>query len=350
MERLSLRSFVVFSLLFSAVAWPGMAEAGRLRLTWTDRSHNENGFQIERKTGRSGAFALIAITAANVSSYTDSTVTPGITYCYRVRAFNRTGFSAYTAEVCRTPSNSSSSGVSFSSSGSKNSQANAIGVMPPPEAPPAPPSPPAPRLDVQLGVFRPATGLWYLDLNGNGLWDNCEEDACLGPFGQPGDLPVIGDWSGTGKSSIGVSAPLTGFWQLDRNDNGVWDGCQADLCFGPNGPAETPPLLGDWTGSGTVSVGIFDAHSGLWQLDRDANGTFDGCQVDRCLGPFGQAGDLPVVADWTGTGVTRIGVFDPRTGLWELDLNGNGVWDGCQDDGCFGPFGQAGDLPVVGRW
>jgi hypothetical protein len=43
-------------------------------------------------------------------------------------------------------------------------------------------------------VFRPSTGLWYLDMDGNGKLDSCSVDACLGPFGQPGDLPVVGKW------------------------------------------------------------------------------------------------------------------------------------------------------------
>ena len=87
-----------------------------------------------------------------------------------------------------------------------------------------------------------------------------------------------------------------------------------------------------------------------WQLDLNGDGQLNTCGVDGCLGPFGIDGDLPVAGDWTGTGMTQIGVFDPSTGLWELDLNGNGQWDGCQVDRCLGPFGQQGDLPVVGRW
>jgi hypothetical protein len=103
-------------------------------------------------------------------------------------------------------------------------------------------------------------------------------------------------------------------------------------------------------GTGMARIGVFDPQTGLWELDLNGNGLWDGCQKDRCLGPFGQPGTLPVVGDWTGTGAVRIGAFDPQTGLWELDLNGNGLWDGCQVDRCLGPFGQPGDLPVVGKW
>jgi hypothetical protein len=45
-----------------------------------------------------------------------------------------------------------------------------------------------------------------------------------------------------------------------------------------------------------------------------------------------------------------MGIFDPSTGMWELDRNGNGIFDGCTVDLCLGPFGQPGDLPVAGKW
>jgi hypothetical protein len=31
-------------------------------------------------------------------------------------------------------------------------------------------------------------------MNGNGQFDGCSVDACLGPFGHSGDLPVVGKW------------------------------------------------------------------------------------------------------------------------------------------------------------
>jgi len=77
-------------------------------------------------------------------------------------------------------------------------------------------------------IYVPFRGLWELDLNGNGKWDGCRVDKCLGPFGQPGDLPVAGDWNATGTANIGVFRPNTGEWLLDLNGNGKWDGCNVD--------------------------------------------------------------------------------------------------------------------------
>ena len=90
-------------LLLAAIAQPGEVVAARpLTLTWVDNSTNEDGFKIERKTGTSGTFAQIATVGAKVTSYIDSTLTAGTTYCYQVRAFNTAGNSDYSNEACGT--------------------------------------------------------------------------------------------------------------------------------------------------------------------------------------------------------------------------------------------------------
>jgi len=70
----------------------------RVQLTWTDNANNEDGFKIERKTG-AGAYAEIARTGANSTSYLDSAVTVGTAYTYRIAAYNAAGDSAYSNEA-----------------------------------------------------------------------------------------------------------------------------------------------------------------------------------------------------------------------------------------------------------
>jgi hypothetical protein len=268
------------------------------------------------------------------------------------------------------------------------------------------------HLTTKLGVFRPESGQWFLDLNGNGQWDGCNVDKCIASFGQSGDLPVTGAWSGDGLTNLGTFTPSAGTWKLDTNGDGVLD-CAADTCadsfgqagdfpvtrelsdgkksivgtfrpqsvttvkqqkvlkrgrwnFDVNGNSNLDgcevdecstfrtigelPIVGDWNGTGTQEIGVFLPKKGTWHLDLNGNGKWDGCQKDKCLGRFGVEGDLPVVGDWDGTGIARIGVFRPSTGMWYLDINGNGKMDSCTVDACFGPFGQAGDLPVAGKW
>jgi hypothetical protein len=74
----------------------------RIDLSWIDNSNGENGFKIERSVnGRS--FAQIATAGANVTSFSQSGLRRGRTYSYRVRAYNRSGNSAYSNTASATP-------------------------------------------------------------------------------------------------------------------------------------------------------------------------------------------------------------------------------------------------------
>jgi hypothetical protein len=76
-----------------------VVSTSKVQLQWVDRSTEETGFKIERKTVGSN-YGLIATLNANTTAYTDSTVVEGQTYFYRVYAFNQGGNSAtYSNEV-----------------------------------------------------------------------------------------------------------------------------------------------------------------------------------------------------------------------------------------------------------
>jgi len=72
---------------------------GRVSLTWNDNANNEVGFQIERRTGSTVTWQLIATVTANTKSYTDTSTARRTTYNYRVRAFNAGGGSTYSNQV-----------------------------------------------------------------------------------------------------------------------------------------------------------------------------------------------------------------------------------------------------------
>ena len=56
-------------------------------LNWQDNSNNETEFEIERATTAAGPWNLTGTTATNVTSYTDTGLTPSTTYYYRVLAY-----------------------------------------------------------------------------------------------------------------------------------------------------------------------------------------------------------------------------------------------------------------------
>lgn len=58
-------------------------------LSWTDNSRFESGYLVERRTPATGsAWATVATTGPNVTSFTDTGLTPKTGYSYRVRAFD----------------------------------------------------------------------------------------------------------------------------------------------------------------------------------------------------------------------------------------------------------------------
>jgi N-acetylneuraminic acid mutarotase len=77
-----------------------------LKLAWSDNSVREDGYKIERSTDGSN-FSQIATVGANVSTYTNSGLTSGKKYYYRVRAYNAYGNSSFTNTASGTPGSSS---------------------------------------------------------------------------------------------------------------------------------------------------------------------------------------------------------------------------------------------------
>jgi hypothetical protein len=68
--------------------------ASAVRLTWTDRSTNETQFVVQRCTGLScTAYTEIARVGANTTTWTNTGLTSGQYYSYRVRALNAAGLS-----------------------------------------------------------------------------------------------------------------------------------------------------------------------------------------------------------------------------------------------------------------
>lgn len=214
-------------------------------------------------------------------------------------------------------------------------------------------------------------GEWFVDLNGNGVWDQGDLWAQLG---REDDQPVAGDWDGDGKADIGVyGRPWPGDIQALDHEPGLPDPDNAHLAERkknlPPRPHTAPldprtmqrtargtlradlidhvfaygqtgdqAVVGDWNGSGVDTIGVFRA--GNWRLDIDGDGKFGAGDEGF---KYGQAGDRPVVGDFNGDGVDDIGVY--RNGQWYVDMNGDRKLD---DRDHLLQFGEPGDIPVSG--
>ncbi len=153
----------------------GGTTSGQTTLTWTDASDNETGFEIDRKLV-GGTFALIATTAANVTSYTDTGLAESTGYVYRMRAINASYNSEYTSDVSVTTLAFSRGSSGGSSVPTPTPPATPIETPPsvtPPSDPPqqkkdtpsvpekkpeAPPTPPPPIVSDLFSVNVDSTG------------------------------------------------------------------------------------------------------------------------------------------------------------------------------------------------
>jgi hypothetical protein len=70
------------------------ATGTQINLSWTNNATTQTGFHIDRATSSDFTQNLVTQTAAGATTFSDSGLTPGTTYFYRVRAFNSSGDSA----------------------------------------------------------------------------------------------------------------------------------------------------------------------------------------------------------------------------------------------------------------
>ncbi|TVR32873.1 MAG: hypothetical protein EA388_11705 [Nitriliruptor sp.] len=148
-------------------------------------------------------------------------------------------------------------------------------------------------------------------------------------FGRADDWPLVGDWNGNRTTTVGVRR---GSRFLLRNVN---RGGAADLDF-HYGRASDTPVVGDWNGDGTQTVGVRRGDR-YFIRNRNSGGPAD---LDF---HFGRADDVPIVGDWNGDGVETVGVRRGDT-FYLRNSNSGGPAD------LVFRFGRAADLPLVGDW
>jgi hypothetical protein len=63
----------------------------QIRLTWQDNAGDENGYLIYRTPNGMGLWTEVATTGPNQATYTDSNLSPGTFYNYKIRSYNAVG-------------------------------------------------------------------------------------------------------------------------------------------------------------------------------------------------------------------------------------------------------------------
>jgi hypothetical protein len=130
-----------------------------------------------------------------------------------------------------------------------------------------------------IGALHIAAAANYIDTRDGAERDNRRSAAARQKIhGQPGSAwtPVMGDWDGGGTATIGLFDPASAHWYLrNSNDQGI-----ADVHFGFGAPGQGwQPIVGNWLAPAPVASTVAPVR-GTTAVDPQA--------VDRL--------DLPMVA------------------------------------------------------
>jgi YD repeat-containing protein len=143
-------------------------------------------------------------------------------------------------------------------------------------------------------------------------------------FGQAGDIPQSGNYTGSTADELAVYRPSNGTWYWREFGNSTVYSLQY-------GVSTDIPVIGDYDGDGDVEPTVY--RSGVWWIS--------GVSVVN----WGVSGDVPVPADYDNDGKTDPAVFRPSEGNWYILCSSTSYADYMQ----YG-WGMSGDQPTPGDY
>ncbi len=183
-----------------------------------------------------------------------------------------------------------------------------------------------------VGLVNPATGEWQL-LNEAGALTSFF-------FGNPGDVPVMGDWDCDGVDTPGLFRTSDAFAYLrNSNTQGI-----ADIRFFFGNPSDIP-LAGDFDGDCFDTLSIYRPSEQRFYIVNELGANNGGLGPADFSFVFGNPGDKPFVGDFDGDGIDEVGLHRESTGFVYYR---NTLDTGIADNEFF--FGDPGDRFVAGDW
>lgn len=183
------------------------------------------------------------------------------------------------------------------------------------------------------GLVDPTSGKWY-------LYETAGQLTSSFYYGNPGDVPFMGDWDGDGIETPGLYRQSDGFVYLrNSNTQGI-----ADIRFFFGNPGDIP-IAGDFNGDGFDTVSIYRPSNQTFYIINKLGANDGGLGAAEVSYVFGNPGDKPFVGDFDGDGVETVGLHRESTGLVyfrNTHTQGNA-------DAQF-IYGNPGDRLVAGDW
>ena len=184
----------------------------------------------------------------------------------------------------------------------------------------------------RVGLVDPATGGWHLRGQGGAVASFF--------YGNPGDVPFMGDWNCDGIDTPGLFRTSDAFAYLrNSNTQGI-----ADIRFFFGNPSDIP-LAGDFDGDGCDSLSIYRPAEQRFYIINELGANNGGLGAADFSFVFGNPGDKPFVGDFNGDGIDSVGLHRESTGFVYFRQS---LTTGVADSQFF--FGDPGDRFVAGDW
>jgi hypothetical protein len=190
-----------------------------------------------------------------------------------------------------------------------------------------------PAVAHDVGLVDPATGQWHLR-------DSTTGAVTAFYYGNPGDIPVMGDWDCDGTDTPGLFRSADAFAYL-RNSNTQGN---ADIRFFFGNPSDVP-LAGDFNGNNCDTLSIYRPSEQRFYIVNALGANEGGLGPADYSFVFGNPGDKPVVGDWDGDGIDEVGLHRESSGFF--------YWRNTLDQGNASGeifFGDPADRFVAGDW
>jgi subtilisin-like proprotein convertase family protein len=180
--------------------------------------------------------------------------------------------------------------------------------------------------------------VFTINAQGQGVWSIASNSGLTTvTFGTTGDIPVPGNYDGVSHDEVAVYRPSTGQFLVDNNGN-------METINIPGIGVGTPDLSSLVPVPGNYDPHLNNAQPPAWIENTEAAVYDPKTGVFTILGPNGvytvssgfQPGDIPAPADYSGNGSTQPVVFRPSTGKF---IGAGGT--------IIATFGQASDVPLA---
>jgi hypothetical protein len=202
-------------------------------------------------------------------------------------------------------------------------------------APPTAQTPPCPNGGCDSVGLVNAGGEWL-------LWDGLAAGSELDGFyfGNPGDVPFMGDWDGDGVATPGLYRRSDGYvYVRGSNSQGI-----ADIKFFFGNPGDWP-VVGDFDGDGKDTVSIYRPSNQTIYIINELGANDGGLGAADFSYMFGNPGDVPFVGDFDGDGIDTVGLYRQSSGFVYFR---NSLTTGVADLDFF--YGNPGDVILAGDW